>query len=144
MQSDEYKRIFLSEDSYWWYKGAHANLLNLLKMHFSGASNLKILDAGCGTGRILQLLQDYGDAFGVDISSEAIKYARMCNMAKLIQGDVLYLPFSNNTFDCVVAFDSLYSVDEDSIAIREFYRVMKKSALLILNLPAYNFLYSQH
>lgn len=144
MYIDEYNKMFLLEDSHWWYKGAHNILLNQFKQHFSNVSDLNMLDAGCGTGRISELLQDYGSIISIDISWEAIKYARMRNIARLLQGNVLFLPFNNNTFDCVVAFDLLYSIDEDCGVLGEFRRIMKDAALLILNVPSYNFLCSQH
>lgn len=145
MHVDEYKKMFLFEDFYWWYKGIHRILLNQLKRYVPGKGSLNILDAGCGTGKILELLDGYGDITGIDMSHDAIECARMRDTgARLSQGSVLSLPFADNAFDCVITFDVLCTLEDDKAPIKEFQRVLKKSGLLIANLPAYQWLYSSH
>lgn len=145
MHIGEYKKMFLLEDSYWWYQGAHRILLNQVKKYTSKETRPTILDAGCGTGGALNLIKDFGRIVAIDISEHALAYVRMRNKTvKLVQADLLHLPLGKETLDCIVSFDALYCLGDDLKAIEEFRRVLKKSAVLILNLPAYNCLYSKH
>ncbi len=145
MNGYEYKKMYLFEDFYWWYKGLHKILSNQLKRYCQGRIPLNILDAGCGTGKVLGLLKTYGKVIGLDISPNAIDFARTRDIkAKLFQGRVEALPFNNNVFDCVVVLDVLYMLENDAEAITEFSRVLKRQGILIANLPAYQWLYSSH
>src|SRR2546430_11297777 len=77
MYPDEYRVMFQIEDDYWWYRGLRVLLKNLLAQYLPGnISRPMILDVGCGTGANLKLLQSYGNAFGVDISEQAIGFCR--------------------------------------------------------------------
>lgn len=145
MRVEEYKKMFIFEDFYWWYKGLHMILLRQFKKYNIGNRSLDILDAGCGTGKILELLKGYGNVTGLDVSRDAISFARMRNTGVgLLLGSAVSLPFDNNTFDCVVSSDVLCSISDDKRAVKEFLRVLKKSGILIINLPAYQWLYSSH
>lgn len=101
---------------------------------------LKILDAGCGPGATLPLLQKYGNVIGVDLSPEALKYAR--KRGKVQKGDITKLDFKSGSFDLVVCMDVLYHtwVEDESKALREFFRVLKKGGLLLVREPAYNWM----
>jgi len=145
MQIGEYKKMFLLEDFYWWYIGLHKILLDQLEKYNMKSRHLNILDAGCGTGKALELAGSYGNLYGIDISSEAIKFARLRDKeSRLLQGDVSRLPFKNGAFDVLIGLDVLYTVDDDVKALKEFCRSLKTSGLLMLNLPSYNFLSSKH
>ena len=145
MHPDEYKKMFQFEDFYWWYRGAHRILINYFEKYVAGNTDLNVLDVGCGTGKNLDLLDSHGNIVGVDISAEAIKYAKLRKaQRRLLQADALFLPFSNSAFDCLVAFDVLYTLENDVNALMEFNRVLKNGALLIMNVPSYNWLRGRH
>jgi len=140
MKNSAYDTLFRVEDTLWWFvsrRGLYAGLLD-------GCKNLKILDAGCGTGSDMVFLREYGDVVGVDISKKALGYNRKRGN-KVVQGDINNLPFKDDTFDLVLAGDCIYHqwVD-DKKAIRGFYRVLKKGGCLIVNTAAYESLRSKH
>src|SRR3989338_3048222 len=112
MRPGEYRKMFIFEDFYWWYKGGRRILLNQLKRYAPRQRHLNILDAGCGTGKILELLNDYGSVTGIDIADNAVRRARMRNTkARLFQGNVSSLPFADDIFDCIITFDVLYAME---------------------------------
>jgi len=94
----------------------------------------KILDLGCGIGRhsILFASNDFEvDAF--DLSEEGIKkiekLASQENLPiKINVGDMLSLPYKNNSFDCLIGYHVVYHADDNGIrkAISEIKRVLKK------------------
>lgn len=113
---------------------------SLLDKYFPRNGRLKILDAGCGPGAMLPMLAEYGDVVGVDMSDEALKYAR--KRGKVVKGDITDLKFKNETFDLVVCMDVLYHtwVRDEGRALGEFNRVLKNGGLLLVREPAYNWL----
>lgn len=111
-----------------------------------GSNDLKILDAGCGTGGMMLFLQKYGEVHGVDASDEAIKFCRERKLNFVKKGSVENLPFSDKTFDLVTSFDVLYHqwVNNDRLALAEFARVLKPGGHLLIRVPAYNWLRGSH
>ena len=79
----------------------------------------KALDIGCGFGRHINLMNEYGfTATGVDIA---------VNPSSGYQGDMRDLPFDDETFDVGLAFGVFYyGTHQDHLqAIFELYRVLK-------------------
>ncbi|TSC88471.1 MAG: methyltransferase type 11 [Microgenomates group bacterium Gr01-1014_5] len=145
MQLSEYKNIFDNEEHHFFYVGNRLVILNLVKKYTQGKKSLNILDAGCGTGMLAKKLQTIGRVTGVDISPEAIKYAQQRDVQARL-ASVTELPFKDNTFDLIVSIDVLYHqlVNNDLKAISEFKRVLKPRGVLILKVPAYNWLRGSH
>ncbi|RJO60629.1 class I SAM-dependent methyltransferase [candidate division WS5 bacterium] len=145
MEKEEYKVMYDIEDNYWWYAGLRKLVLASIDRFACKEGKLRILDAGCGTGRILESCKEY-NACGIDLSDEAIKFCKTRSLGNIIQSTICDIPFQNNSFDVVISLDVLYhaNVNNDLTALNEFYRVTNKDGIVILNLPAYNFLKSRH
>lgn len=144
MEAREYETMYSVEDGYWWYLGLRDLLLARLRLH-AGRPEHRILDAGCGTGGLLDRCRAVS-AFGVELATEGIRFCRARHLANLAQGSVCDLPFRDATFDCVVSADVLCNLSGEEVArsVREFWRVLKDGGTLILNLPAYERLRSTH
>ncbi|MBI4463311.1 MAG: methyltransferase domain-containing protein [Acidobacteria bacterium] len=99
----------------------------------------KVLDAACGTGYGSALLGEKATVvFGVDISPEAIRYARQhYPEPKLHFGrcDCLALPFPSGWFDLVVAFEIIEHLEKPEAFLTELRRVLHPSGLLLLSTP---------
>lgn len=95
----------------------------------------KILEVGCGVGYFLRWLEKKYDVVGVDISSQAIKIAKNRTKASLLVADAQKLPFRNETFDVIVAFDVIEHLENPVKFFREAYRVLSRNGLLILSTP---------
>jgi uridylate kinase len=90
------------------------------------------LDVGCGTGNLVSALRKLGiDAYGLEISKEAIELAHPSVKPYLILGDITKIPLKNNSFDLVLTFDVLDRIERDKLnkAIAETIRVSKKYIL---------------
>src|SRR3989338_9514025 len=144
MQISEYQNIYENEASHFFYVGNHFVILNLVRK-YANSVNHNILDAGCGTGLLAKKLQLFGSVTGVDISPEAIKYAKKRGVNARL-ASIAKLPFKKATFDLVVSVDVLYhqKVKNDRTALLEFKRVLKPGGVLILKVPAYNWLRGSH
>jgi len=104
----------------------------------------RILDAGCGTGVNLQMLAKHGDAIGVDVSPEALKFSTKRSVGTLLNGRIERLGFHAESFGLITALDVLEHVEDDRAAIRELHRITKPGGRLVITVPAYQSLWSEH
>ena len=110
-------------------------VLSMLKKN-----NWKVLEIGCGPGVMsLELLQKGYKLFAVDISKKMVEEAvnkikKIKNKPYFFIGDVENLCFSDSQFDAVICLGTLQLVN-DKKAIKEIYRVLKKSGILIVAVP---------
>lgn len=144
MQIQEYYRIERMEMTHFWYIGMRRLTLSLLAKHVHAPA--KILDAGCGTGGLAKDCAYYGYVAAIDINPTAIKFARRKNISSVKKASVCSLPFKSNYFDAVLCLDVLYhrDVPDDQEAVRECYRVLKPKGMMILRVPAFEFLRGSH
>jgi SAM-dependent methyltransferase len=146
MERSEYTVMAAVEERHWWYGGMRAIAAALLEPLYGGRHDLRILDAGCGTGGNARFLQRYGQVVGVDLAAEALELGGQRLPGVLARGSVLALPFANASFDLVTSFDVLYhrAVPDERPALCEAARVLRPQGRLLLRLPAYEFLRSKH
>ena len=85
----------------------------------------RLLDAGCGAGLALALAQERGATVtGLDASSGLLAIAReRLPDADLREGDLEELPFADDSFDAVTAFNSVQYTSDPTAALREIKRV---------------------
>lgn len=145
MESDEYRIMFEVEDRHWWYRGLRANL-GALWSRCVLSSNPQVLDVGCGTGANLEELARDAIPAGVDVSMEAIRLCRRRRQSRTVVGSAVALPFPDGRFDVVVSCDVLChkSIPDKGVVLHEARRVLRPGGVLLLNLPAYQWLYSSH
>lgn len=134
------------EDHYWWYQALRQHVADSIA---PTAPNFSLLDAGCGTGGMLQVVrQKYpaADLTGVDESSHALELvgARETG-ANLVRANVHELPFPESSFDFVLSIDVITAATVDAaLAVHEIHRVLRPDGHLILNVAAFDFLKGAH
>lgn len=142
MEKYLYQDLYIQEDTHWWHRSKRATVVDLINTNFKNPKRLKILDIGCGTGKNLETLSKFGQTFGIDNSKEAITF---CKKRHLIN---VYLRKSDNTkfppnfFDVILMLDVLEHVKEKP-TLKEIHRVLKPNGVLILTVPAHQWLWSQ-
>lgn len=99
----------------------------------------RLLDLGCHGGYVSSLIESVSGATvtGIDISSEAIAYARAHhpNMTFIV-GDLQDpFPFPDASFESVTAFDVLEHVPKLEVVLREVHRVLVPGGVLIIGVP---------
>jgi SAM-dependent methyltransferase len=141
MNSMAFEKMNRHGATYWWYQGKKAILEHLI-CEYDREAGTRILDLGCGTGSMFDFLAPLGSIVGLDNSEDAIEFARQSNGAGLIRGNTEFLPFESKTFDLVASFDNLEHVENDDIALQEIRRVIVDNGLLLLSVPAHEYLWS--
>ena len=146
MEPEEYQRNYDLEDWHWWFVGRQCTVKNLLQKFVRPSGSQRILDVGCGTGAMTKFLGGYGGVAGVDISEIALAFCRKRDLDSLFRASALELPFADNSFELVSAFDVVYHkwVEDDLEALKEFHRVCKNDGLLLITACAFDFLRGEH
>jgi len=150
MRRKDFVDLFNSETSFWWYVGMERILVSLFKLSTTAEYLNVALDAGCGTGRNLELLKEsyaIETLVGLDYSKDALEFAGTRKVGRLINGSTLKLPFPDETFDLITSLDVLVHLPEKKDpenAILEISRVLKPEGHLFLRAAAYSWLRSKH
>jgi ubiquinone/menaquinone biosynthesis C-methylase UbiE len=146
MQPNEYETMFRVEETHWWYGALHRLIFQELKAELPDWCEKEILDVGCGTGAILKQLGNPDKNVGIDLAPEAISLCRQRGLNNVRQGDIQALPFADASFDAVICSSVLYHqwVGDLEGAVQEMRRVLRPAGVLLINVPAFPFLYSAH
>jgi len=146
MRPDEYATMFRVEETHWWYRSLHRLMIQALEMEMPDWRNRAIVDVGCGTGAILQRLGNPEKNVGVDISPVAISFCRNRGLNNVREADIASMPFADESFDAAICSSVLYHewVADVGRALREIRRVLRPNGVLLINVPAFQFLHSAH
>lgn len=151
VQTDEYLRLAEVEDRHWYFRSLHAHARRELEARLRVDTAASVLDAGCGTGGLIRRLAPVLPRWtwaGVDFMPLACRLARArLPTAVIREGSITALPFADASFDAVTALDVVSQVrfpEETRVAFAEFRRVLRPGGTLILNVAAYQWLWSYH
>jgi SAM-dependent methyltransferase len=151
MNPAEYDRMAELEATHWWYAGVRDLFTRLLRSpRFALPAAPFVLDAGCGSGAHLQLLGSLlQPAYlgGFDLSDLAVQHARKKNPeADVYQSDLCRPEISVDGLDLILCCDVLYTtpLEEGIAGLKSLTDKLRPGGLLLLHLPAYNWLRSGH
>jgi SAM-dependent methyltransferase len=150
MLESEYHRMARMEAHLWWYRSLHADLLDLIHAHFGARRDIRVLDAGCGTGGFLSYLRraGYTHCAGLDISPLAIAFCRDHGL-DVAQGSIADAAAlaARGKADLIVAMDVICSLPDESQRIaflRAASKQLNAGGLLIVQTPAFALLGGVH
>jgi SAM-dependent methyltransferase len=129
------EQTYLAEERHFWFRGFRRFVAPLLAEAVAGVPDARILDAGCGTGRNLEMLRPYGRPAGIDLNALGLSFAARKGQRRVARASVTDLPFADRTFDLVTSFDVLYALDDDQErrAFAEMARVVKPGGAVVIN-----------
>ena len=135
--------MFALETTHWWYTTLHKLVECSVNKEWKG-SQLKILDAGCGTGSMMEIVSKYGVVAGIDNSSQAVSFAKSRGLKNVYEQDLNLWQGPPDFYDIILSLDVLYAVENDSSILKKIYSTLKPGGTLILNLPAFEMLRREH
>lgn len=113
----------------------HGALAKWGLQHLEVPEGAAVLDCGCGGGaNIKKLLEKaaQGSVKGIDYSEVSVEKSRSLNASaisagrcEIMQANVAQLPFEDNSFDLVTAFETVYFWPELPACFREVGRVLR-------------------
>ena len=135
MQQHTYAIMRQVEETHWWFAGRRRIIKSFLerlcrdaKVESAGNGGqppVDILDVGCGTGANLEMLSEFGEAVGVDISGEALTFCRERGLENVKQGEAEALPFEDSSFEAVTIAFGLRNLTSVEAGFNELRRVLK-------------------
>lgn len=148
MQQDYYKEYYDYERAHWWFVAREKIIIASIKNHIipkiNTTASLKILNIGCSTGRSSEYLSQFGQVTSLEYDKECCEFTRKKTGLEIINGSITELPFEDNTFDLVCAFDVIEHVEDHELGIEEMKRVSSQNGILFITVPAFMSLWSHH
>lgn len=103
-----------------------------------------VLDIGCGGGmNINRMAQTAKKVYGVDYSIESVNLSKEVNeeyikegKVEIYEGNVLKLPFEDNSFDVVTAFETVYFWPDIMKSFGEVKRILKPGGMFLIGCEA--------
>ena len=138
-------KYFELEEKSWWCQARRDMIIRLIKS-LRTDNNSRILEIGCSGGTLTKLLQQAGfkNVYGIDNSKTAIELCRRKRLKNVFVMDGEKTRFKNNEFDLVIASDILEHIKKDNSALKEWRRILKPNGTLLVFVPAFKFLWSEH
>jgi SAM-dependent methyltransferase len=146
MQPDEYRKLAEVEDTMWYFRALHRHAAALIRAHHPGVRG-RLLDAGCGTGGFMRRANSWfpGLRFnGIDLYQVACEYAHSRGVHRIARASCTALPFGNESMAVVTSLDVLQHIPDDGKAVADIARVLEPGGLAVINVPAYQWLWSYH
>ena len=144
----EYEKLYHQyERTHFWFKARRKYILNYLKKKYINKNEPLILDIGCSSGILLHELAECGfdknNLYGVDISSTAVENCIENGLRNVYVMDAQQIELPQQ-FDVIISSDCLEHLENDEMAIQNWYQLLKNDGILIVFVPAFMFLWSNH
>lgn len=143
MEKQEYRCLAERERFYFWNIGRREIIQEALRRNLTSTDN-EILDVGCGPGGNIWALKNFGRVTGLDLSEEALRFAKDLGFVKLIKSDACQMPSPNESFNLISSLDVLEHIEEDEKVMREVFRILKSDGIFLVTVPAFPWLWSAH
>lgn len=147
MEKLYYKEYYTLERNHWWFK-ARLHILEQILVAQKLVSNTtqpKVLNAGAATGATSVMLKKHAEVVSLEYDKDCAKFlAEEVLHEEVVNESLTELPFSENSFDLVCAFDVVEHIDDDYLALSEIHRVLHKDGFVYITVPAFQFLWSKH
>ena len=125
----------IHQPDYWWYR-ARAEMLRTVLEPYVGSPQ-RLLDVGSADGPSVGWLTA-PQKISLDLDPRGLR------PPEGVCGSVLALPFAENSFEVVGAFDVVEHCDPEDHALAELRRVLRPGGRLLLSVPAYEWAWSDH
>lgn len=141
MRLDLYQELYQVEDNHWWHIHKRRLVHQLIGKYTSKKG--KVLDIGAGTGKLLEEFKLKGwEVKGVDGEFEAVRQSKRRGIVIKKHDIKKRLPFEGSSFDLVTSLDVLEHLKDDQGLLKEMKRVVKPKGMILVTVPAYQWLYS--
>ena len=143
MQEELLESMFRNQEQHWWFTTKRNIVVDQIDRYIDPFHNMSILDIGCGSGLMIQILNKYGTVFGMDTSEQSIEFCKKLGGTNLALGALPKdIPFEANKFEMITALDVIEHIDDDGGSLIAIIDLLKNDGLLILTVPALNLMWT--
>lgn len=114
------------------YSNSINSLNDFLKNYFENQSQVRILEAGCGSATRIERMDKF-QITGIDISQKQLD--RNNHISKKICGDIQEYKFDAQYFDIIISWYVLEHLKYPQRALKNFIEALKPNGVIILALP---------
>jgi len=140
-----YRKFFEVQKKHWWFVSKKKIVLDFIDRYLSSNDNHKILDIGCGSGLMLNALEQIGDTYGMDMSDDAINFSKEIFSGTVKKGMLPdNIPYDEEYFSLVVALDVIEHVNDDRASLNAIRSHIAEGGQAVISVPACMFLWSEH
>ena len=143
MDKKFYQEYYTLEREGWWFK-ARLYILESYCKDLAVNTNIKILNVGAATGATSEMLSRYGEVTSLEYDKFCCEFLKVKTGIEAINASLTELPFKNNTYDLICAFDVIEHIEDHEKALDEIYRVLRPHGKYFLTVPAFQSLWSNH
>jgi SAM-dependent methyltransferase len=143
MDKQYYLEYYDLERNHWWFRARRKIISNYIRK-IAVKPALRILNIGAATGASSDMLSAFGNVTSLEYDKECCEFVKKTTGQDLICASITDLPFENNMFDLVCAFDVVEHVSDHKKAVSEMQRVCAPSGYIVCTVPAFMFLWSHH
>jgi SAM-dependent methyltransferase len=144
MERAKYDQMRALQQDHWWF-AARREILAAEIRRLPLPNPAQILEAGCGPGGNLAMLQRFGEVVAIEPDEDSRAYAAEQNGVDVRPG---LLPQSapdfGKAFDLVACFDVIEHVPDDAGAVKRLAEYLKPGGFMITTVPAYRWMWSDH
>lgn len=117
----------------------HLGRLDAIVRQVPPAASLRLLDAGCGEGHLLERLHlkyPHYRYHGVDVTEVSLKRAcQRCSFAEFKRANLIQTGFPDQFFDLITSTEVIEHIYEYRAVITEILRILRPGGLLIITYP---------
>jgi SAM-dependent methyltransferase len=145
MDKKLYRKFFEVQKKHWWFVSKKKIVLDFIDRYVPINDNHKILDVGCGSGLMLNALEQIGETYGMDMSDDAINFSKEIFSGTVKKGMLPdNIPYDEEYFSLVVALDVIEHVNDDRASLTAIRYHIAEGGQAVISVPACMFLWSEH
>ena len=145
MDNAVYDELAAVEDTHWWFVGRRRIVRDVLRRRLGrSTAGRSIVDVGCGTGGMLDMLREFGTVNGLDASPIAVDYCEQ-RFEGSVEVRLGLIPEDiPDEAHVITAFDVVEHLEDDEKALAGIHDRLPRGGVFVCTVPAFPFLWSGH
>ena len=145
MEQEAYQSLRDQQDQHWWFVGRRRIVANLIRRFAVLPARAKVLEAGCGYGGNLAMLDEFGEVSAFEYDDTARTHAAELSRKPIAYGKLPDdIGWADEHFDLIAMLDVLEHIDDDVASLRSLKERLSSGGSLLITVPAVPWLWSDH